>query len=394
MRFWLIAFCFLNTLQLFGLTIDVRLFANGKLTSSWISVQNSPYFLLALNAENQIIDTVADIMPDKTLGTLHIRHVKTGVAATYGTQDFGSFAALALVTSTHAGTFIIKGVGKERIYSGNLLFRSVQDALLVVNRVGLEEYVAGVVESEGGHVREFEYFKAQAVLARTWVLRNLNKHIDEGYNVKDDVTSQAYYSKAYLQHSELIHLAVAQTKDTILLDANGEVVFGAFHANSGGETVNSEDVWAGRIDYLRATTDTFSLTMEKAAWQKEINKEQYISFIAKEMGFSTKDTAFRRAVCTFKQPKRVAYFTYGNKQLKLRWIREHFRLRSTFFSVHDHGEVVLLKGYGFGHGVGLSQEGAMRMAQLGFGYKAILAHYFTNVHFGVVNEVRTQNKKS
>ena len=394
MRFWLIQLFILSSSWLHGLTLDVRLFSRDNVTSSWISVQKSTYYLVALDANANVIDTVADIIPDKSLGTLNVQNGKGTVSVKYGQQDFGAFTALALVRAAVTGAFIIKGSGRERIYTGDLIFKSKNGTLLIINRVSLEEYVAGVVESEGGHVAEFEYFKAQAVLARTWVLRNLDKHLDEGYNVKDDVTSQAYYSKAYLQNSALILKAVRETADTILLDEKGEVVFGAFHANSGGETVNSEDVWAGKIAYLRATKDTFSLKMEKAYWQKEIDKEKFIAFYAKEMGFSASDSAFRRAVCTFKQPNRLAYFTYGKKQLKLRWVREHFGLRSTYFSVTDKGGTVLLNGRGFGHGVGLSQEGAMRMAELGFDYKAILAHYFTNVHFGVTGDINLQNKKS
>lgn len=394
MRWLVLTVCISIVTAVSGVTLDVRIFSNKELTSSWVSVQHCTYYLVALNQNATIIDTVADIVPDKSRGTLHISVVQSRVKATYGVDDYGDFSALALIKSQNDGTFLIKGSGPERIYSGDLLFKSVSNRLLVVNRVPLEEYVAGVVESEGGHVSAYEYFKAQAVLARTWVLRNMDKHKQEGYNVKDDVTSQAYYSKAYLQNSVLIQKAVNQTKDTILLDNNGEVVFGAFHANSGGETVNSEDVWSGKIDYLRATPDTFSLKMDKAQWQKEINKSVFVAYFAKEMNISANDTAFVKAVCSFKQPTRMAYFTYGGKQLKLRWVREHFRLRSTYFSVYDQGNVLLLKGYGFGHGVGLSQEGAMRMAELGYTYKEILNHYFSQIQFGVVNDVLPQNKKS
>jgi len=53
--------------------------------------------------------------------------------------------------------------------------------------------------------------------------------------------------------------------------------------------------------------------------------------------------------------------------------------KSTFFSVADDGENVILKGKGYGHGVGLSQEGAIRMVELGYKSNEIIKFYYTDV---------------
>jgi stage II sporulation protein D len=308
------------------------------------------------------------------------------MTVTYANKEFGAYTELMLIPGNDSASFVIKGKGRERMYSGALIFKPNGREIYLINRVELEQYVAGVVESEGGHVNHYEYFKAQAVLARTWVLRNMKKHLKEGYNVKDDVTSQAYYSKAYLQHSQEIVRAVRETADTILVDEEGNVVFGAFHANSGGETVNSEDVWQGSISYLRAAVDTFSLAGEKAYWEKRLNKDKFIGFFARKLRQDAGDSAFRAAVLAISQEQRMPFFEYQGKRIKMRWVRENFGLRSTFFTVVDDGETVLLKGRGFGHGIGMSQEGAMRMAELGFDYKQILAHYFKGVQFATIPE--------
>jgi stage II sporulation protein D len=62
--------------------------------------------------------------------------------------------------------------------------------------------------------------------------------------------------------------------------------------------------------------------------------------------------------------------------IPLRDIREQFKLKSTFFDVEIIGEEVLLHGRGFGHGVGLCQEGAMNMAKKGYTYDQILGFYY------------------
>lgn len=376
---------FFATLALQAQTIDVRLFSNKTLTQSWLSTYDGQFYLLALRADGEVIDTVADV--DEHSGNrLHVQWANGQVKVKQGESSYGTFQSLKLVNRNGKGHFIIKGVGRERIYTGQLIFKPRKSDLLVVNRVPLNEYVAGVVESEGGHHQQMEYFKAQAVLARTWVLKNMNKHIKEGYNVKDDVTSQAYYSKAYLQYSTDIDRAVRETGDTILVDEKGKPIFGAFHANSGGYTVNSEDYWSGKISYLRAVEDTFSLKMEKAYWTKEIDKATFLKFFAGKLGYSISDTAFTRAVLQFKQEPRQAYFTYGGKSLKLRAVRQQFKLRSTYFNVEERGDKVILHGRGFGHGVGMSQEGAMRMAELGYSYKDILMFYFKGVRLNAMKK--------
>jgi stage II sporulation protein D len=365
-------------------TIDVRLFSDATLTQSWVSVSQGSYVLLA---GQDHWDTIGQFTADSSPGILHI-HFKGGkLNVETGDAHLGSFSGnLLLSPSTDSASFLVKGKGRDRIYNGALIFRPNGRQIYLINRVDLEQYVAGVVESEGGHANHYEYFKAQAVLARTWAIRNMTKHLHEGYNVKDDITSQAYYSKAYLQHSQQIEQAVRETADTVLLDENGDVVFGAFHANSGGETVNSEDVWRGSISYLRAVPDTFSLRGEKAFWEVRIQKEEFLDFFAAQLDEQSSDSAFCAAVLAIHQESRMPYFDYAGKKLKMRWVREKFALRSTFFTVVDEGETILLKGRGFGHGIGMSQEGAMRMAELGFDYKQILTHYFNHVEFAKIPE--------
>ncbi len=384
MRFLVVIFLVKASI-LNAITVDVRLFSTATLSESLVTTHGADFYLIALSSQGNLIDTVSDFAMNSASKTLRVGLKSGKVKANQGNAMYGEFDGLLLVPKNQKSHFIIKGKGPERIYSGALIFKNSSNQLLVVNRVDLEDYVGGVVESEGGHETQFAYFKAQAVLARTWVLKNWNKHSKEGYNVRDDVSSQAYYSKAYLQNSESIKKAVLDTKDTILIDKYGDPIMGAFHSNSGGETTNSEDAWSAKIDYLRSVPDTFSLKMDKAYWEKEIDKQRFVNFFASKLGQNASNDNFRNAVLSYKQDTRQAYFVYADKKLKLRYVREKFGLRSTYFSVVDAGDKVVLKGRGFGHGVGLSQQGAMRMADLGFSYKQILTHYFKDVKYGVVS---------
>lgn len=356
-------------------TVRVRLFSDKNLSTAQIRVTQGHYVWVALSADGSLIDTVSDAHQQR--GWLHdIRPAGGELALNRKGLSLGRYRTLRMIPATDSAWFLIKGVGRERVYEGTLEIRELDGRLILINEVDIPAYIAGVVESEGGHSTEYEYFRAQAVLARTWLMANWNKHIDEGYNVKDDVTSQAYFSMAYLQNSDRIRKAVASIADTVLADDRGEYVLGVFHSNSGGQTANSEDAWSRPIEYLRSVVDSFSLEGSKAHWRVEIDKETFVRYVASRLGVASTDANFRLALLEYDSPVREGYFEYVGKKLKWRDVRAHFGLRSAWFSVRENGNKVILTGKGFGHGVGMSQEGAMVMASRGYDYRQILQFYF------------------
>ncbi|MEG1910492.1 MAG: hypothetical protein RR190_05940, partial [Bacteroidales bacterium] len=86
----------------------------------------------------------------------------------------------------------------------------------------------------------------------------------------------------------------------------------------------------------------------------------------------------------FTQNERKVYFC---GQIPLKFIRRDLNLRSTFFSVSSDGTTVTLNGKGYGHAVGLSQEGAMRMIELGFSITDVILFYYPGVEILHVDEL-------
>lgn len=278
----------------------------------------------------------------------------------------------------------LRSSGSERRMHGTLLVQPKASGLIPVAYVPVDDYVAGVVEAEGGTLFHPNYYRAQAIIARTWLLRNQRKHAAEGYMVTDGVGSQVFHGLPKGAHASDIVWAAHSTRDSILVDSFGRAIEAVFHANSGGYTSRSEEVWSKAIPYLIAQPDTFSLRCPQTHWTKRLDKEWFIRFFAQKMGQSSTDAAFRQAVLSIAQgSQRSALFVYGGKTLKLREVREKFGLRSTYFTVEDAGSEVVLRGKGFGHGVGLSQEGAYRMARLGYRTADILAHYYPGTRLAV-----------
>jgi len=261
-----------------------------------------------------------------------------------------------------------------RPYLGKVTIRPNLIYLETIVKVPVEPYIAGVVEAEGGMSAEPEYHKAQAVLARTWLIANMGKHKEEGYHIKDDQSSQAFKGVPHGKHASMISRAVEQTKDTIATH-DGNPIIGFYHSNSGGYTVLPQDVWSKKLPYCRAVFDPFSKKETAYRWTKDIPLSEWNAYLKVPADFDW-STFFRGL-----PEGRQTHYTIGDEIVKLETLRRHFQLRSTYFTANAMGDTVHLEGYGFGHGVGMSQQGAMRMAMGGFHWKEILDFYFQKLSF-------------
>jgi stage II sporulation protein D len=377
-RLRLIFVLLLSTSAIQAMELRVRLFSASDVSETIITTDSIDFCLLALDDQGEIIDTIYDVFADDSLRTFYLSSTPQGLSLKRGKTAMGFYKTVLFKGLDSLQQFRIRANKKERAYYGDIEISKRSNHLHLINIVNLELYVAGVVESEAGHVPELEFFKAQAVLARTFALKNLSKHAKEGYNLKDDVSSQVYHSRAHYTHKDLIEKAVSLTRDTILVSSDCEPILSVFHANSGGFTVNSEDVWLRSIDYLKAAEDSYSVGVGSYKWTKEIPKERYFSYFSKMMG--VKNTLeFQKAILNLHQDGRQSHFNYQGRSLKLTKVRNDFKLKSTYFKAEIKGDQIVLHGFGFGHGVGLSQDGAIAMSKQGFAYKEILCFYFQSV---------------
>ncbi len=266
---------------------------------------------------------------------------------------------------------------KYRTYKGNLLITAKNNLLKLINILELDNYVCGVVQAETGKGKEPEFYKAQALLVRTYALSHLYKHQPEGFNLCDQVHCQVYYGTC--QSANILN-AVVQTHNQVITDSDLNLIVAAFHSNSGGQTINSEDVWGSAKSYLRSVKDTFSIGMPSYAWKKKILYQTWINYLKKNKYPTDNEQAMDFAT-HYTQLNRNVYLQWDNIKLPLKNIREDFKLMSTFFDVkiNDTKDTVMIYGRGFGHGVGLSQEGAMKMSKLGYSYLDIINFYFQNI---------------
>jgi stage II sporulation protein D len=264
----------------------------------------------------------------------------------------------------------------ERSYPGSLEIRLVQGALHLVNTVPLEDYIGGVVQAEAGNYHHLEYYKLQSVSCRTYALSNQRKHLPDGFELCDGVHCQVYHGS---HRNDSIGMAVEQTRGLVLVDPDIRLIHATFHSNCGGETVNAEDVWSKSEPYLRATSDTFCLAAPQAQWEKTLPRSEWLGYLKRQHKVSMNDPQLE-TLLNYEPQCRDLYLGNVWPLVPLKAVRSDLKLRSTYFSVRSEGDQVHLRGRGFGHGVGLCQEGSMRMALAGRSYTDILHHYFTEVH--------------
>ena len=239
----------------------------------------------------------------------------------------------------------------------------------------LEEYLKGVVGSEMTPSYEMEALKAQAVAARTFVA-------SRNYRVDDSTASQVYLDESqlkaawkgdYEESKARIEEAVDATKGQIMV-VDGEPITAFFFASSGGKTANSEEYYSGELSYLRSVD---------SPWDAQVDSDYETTFqctraqLAQALGLSS-------PVTQIQEPQRydsgyVRSITIDNTTFSGRELREALQLKSSCFSVDVSGDTVTFTVAGFGHGVGMSQEGAQGMALEGYDYEDILKHYYTGI---------------
>lgn len=125
--------------------------------------------------------------------------------------------------------------------------------------------------------------------------------------------------------------------------------------------------------------DSFCIYTAQANYTVRIPKTQWRNYLVNQLGYPEKDPVYGPLLYNFIQYDRQKYFQDESTGIKLTSIRYKFKLKSTFFSCYEDGDDVVIVGKGYGHGVGLCQEGAMEMAKQGYTYDQILKFYFSNI---------------
>lgn len=358
-------------------TMRISVFTEGNIKSISIQPSTGSYFCLTDTGFVQKIQT-ADILTI-SVGISNKIDVKLNNVFLLSTTKF------LLMQEKVENVLVLNPISpnlKERSYEGDFEITSKKSRLQLINIVDIDQYLEGVVESESGTGQNLEYYKAQTIISRTYALKYREKHADGGYNLCDRVHCQAYLHKRLT--AALIDSAVRQTKNIIMLDDDNKLYSTYFHANCGGQTCEPDIIWNEQIDGFSSFRDTFCIKTKQAKWEKRIPLSEWTAFMVNKYDFPIWDSVSNYQLTHYQQESRQAFFIHPFYGIPLRDLREAFQLKSTFFSCSLDGEYVVINGRGFGHGVGLCQEGAMIMSKKGYDHKQILLFYYPKMHLNYV----------
>jgi stage II sporulation protein D len=324
----------------------------------------------------------------------------TGVVVT-SPAGFSSAPVNALTVSSSSSAEPVRV--DARGYHGTLEVLRDRTGLTVVNRVRLEPYVLGVVSAEMGRrgPAEQEALRAQAVVSRTYALRNLRRWGAQGFDLYATVADQVYGGIG-TETPEALN-AVAATKGQILTFA-GAPIDAFFYSTCGGRTAEGTEVFRGaERPYLRSVADVgdngvpYCSISPRFRWHEEWSGELLRATLARTLPLTLgvpgeSVQAVRDVRVSYRTGSgRVGQLTIALPSSEVRvdgpLVRQVLRprsgdlLRSSAFSLSvsragDRVTRLVAEGEGAGHGVGFCQWGAVGRSRAGQDYRHILAAYY------------------
>lgn len=268
----------------------------------------------------------------------------------------------------------------ELKYASNTVVRIKREKKNIIETIPLEEYIVGVLAGEMPISFEIEALKAQAVASRSYALNKIANNKDKEYDVVDTIMNQVYLDNDYLKsvwentYVTKINKLKTAVNETFgeYLDYNGSIVNAMFFSTSNGYTEDSKNVFGFEADYLKSVNSPWDEETSTAFnSSKEISLQEFYEKL--NLPYQEKLTV----EITKRSPtNRILNLKINNQDFASRELYNKLSLKSTDFVIIQNGSNIIIKTKGYGHGVGMSQYGALGMAKQGKTYEEILSHYY------------------
>ena len=283
-----------------------------------------------------------------------------------------------LIESDDPEAVLING----RLFRGNIQFIKRNSKILVVNRIGLQDYIKGILYQEASHYWPMEALKAQAIVCRSYALYQMQENKQKDFDVTSDIYSQVYGG----QESERFRTnkAVDETDGKVLF-YQGKVIPAYFHATCGGHTEDASLLWNIDLAPLKGVVCPYCRESPHYSWHYDLP----IKEIAKKLsGAGFKITNIKDISIEGKDKSgRITNLIITGEEGDIKISAKDFRgtigpniIRSANFSVSIAGSDMVFEGFGWGHGVGLCQWGAYFMAKDGKNADQILKYYYPGIN--------------
>lgn len=278
----------------------------------------------------------------------------------------------------------------NRWYRGELIILTnrTKKELTVVNKLNLEDYLLSVVPSEIPNSWQKEGLKAQSIASRSYALGYLNRRRSKGYDLEASVEDQAYLGVS--AEKKATSLAVKETAGEVLLDKDNKPLIALYHSSGGGYTDSIENLW--ETNGVKASVHIqprpdYDDNSPHFKWYRDYN----LTEVNKKLLSKVKVGEVTNIIPISRSPaQRVMWIEISGTEGKAKIRGEDFRrclnLPSSKFNLSIEENHVKFAGRGYGHGLGLSQWGTKALAEKGFTYKQILAHYYPGTNLIKLSE--------
>ena len=281
----------------------------------------------------------------------------------------------------------------------------------LIQKMSFDDYLAGVLPYEIGPNSPLEALKAQAVIARTWAIYNSKRFGIDNYHLC--ITTQCQVYKPPKNQNEKVKKAIKDTSNLVMSFGN-KPINSFYHGSNGGISASASESWEMEdypyfkvlIDGSKSIQKTFQIpirhesvlnefldTEEKKLygsnhslfrWKKRLSNSEISEYLQKNMSIGMKVDIVDLKVVERGASGRVTKLELivNNSRKPIFLVKDDIRrifsfLPSNLFTINKlNNNLWQFKGGGFGHGVGLSQSGAIEMAEFGFTYEQILNHYY------------------
>lgn len=268
-----------------------------------------------------------------------------------------------------------------------------------VRSVPLEDYVAGCVAAElgsaapSGEDASRNLRAVQAILCRSYAVASRARHTSAGFDLCATSHCQVYRPVPGNQLGRLSRAAAEATRG-LILTFDGRAIAPIYHASCGGSTSAADQVWAGTaVPWLVALKDeacsrtdqwTFSVELQRLGRALASDTRLALRLPLRDVTIDRRDGAGRAALLRLQAANTVVVRgdQFRGAVMKAFGARS---LRSTLFSVARAGRHLTFRGRGYGHGVGLCQAGALRLAGQGQSPESILRHFYPGTRLGRID---------
>lgn len=367
-------FLFLFNTSFSQTQIKVRVFNDYKLTQLLIEPTGGVYTVYSGKDE---------LLTLKKNKIIYLIHEKNAIIVRNEKEIIGKYTSISIIQEKGGGDLRVFPAEpkynpelKTRIYEHHFHVTLKDNQLILINQLNVESYIAGVVQAfVNDEAATEEYCKTIALMARNSLFFNLIHYKSFNYDVSDTFPDMPYLGKC---ENEKYKKATHDTHSKVVVDMSKNIIEPVYHLNSGGQTLNSEEVFDKKISYLRGIKDNFSDGQPNEKWREILPISTWTNYLAKEHGVVLPDD-FNKSNFAFDQKVREKYYLIRNDSIPIDSIVNYFHFKSDLFSISVFKNTLIFKGVGVGHAVGLSLEGAKNMAAKGETYDKIIKLYYRNV---------------